>query len=124
MATITATSTARTLQSSSSNAAAGTTTGTALDLRTDLGLLVTARVTNGGTGPTIGCTFRIEVSNDNSAWFTHFEAVAQTGNNVVTDWSVTLGPEVMYARSVFTGNTGQAVTVVAVGHELTSLSSV
>ena len=123
MATITATATARTLQASASNAAAGTTTGTALDLRTDLGLLVTAKVTNGATGPTVACTFRLETSNDNSTWFTYFEATAQTGNNVVTQWAVTLGPEVMYCRSAFTGNTGQAVTVICHGQELTSLSS-
>lgn len=123
MPTVTATTTARTLQASASNAAGATTTGTALDLCTDLGLHVTAKVTNGATGPTVPCTFRLEVSNDNSTWFTHYEAAAQTGNNVVTEWSFSLGPEIMYVRSVFTGNTGQAVTVVCVGHELTSLSS-
>jgi len=118
----TATKTARTLQSSTSNAAGATTTGSAVDLTTALGLHVTAKVTNGATGPTVGCTFRIEISNNNSTWRPHFEAVAQTGNSVVTDWSVALGPEIMYARSVFTGNTGQSVTVEAFGHEFTSIS--
>lgn len=117
----TATKTARTLQSSASNAAGGTTTGSSIDLTTALGMQVTAKVTNGATGPTVACTFKIEISNNNSAWKTHFEAAARTGNSVVTEWSVTVGPEIMYARSVFTGNTGQAVTVEAFGHELTSI---
>jgi hypothetical protein len=100
-----ATKTARTLQASASNAAGATATGTALDLTTKYGLLVTGQVTNGATGPTVACTFSIEVSNDNSVWRPFFSGTAALGNAVVTNWTVSIGPEVMYVRSKFTGNT-------------------
>lgn len=116
-----ATKTARTFQSSTSNGAGSTTTGSAVNLTTALGCVVTMRITNGATGPTVGCSARIEVSNDNSTWRTFFEAVATNAANAVTDFAVELPAAIMHARSVFTGNTGQAVTVEALGHELTSI---
>ncbi|MBI1369052.1 MAG: hypothetical protein GC162_10410 [Planctomycetes bacterium] len=120
---ITAVKTARALQASASNSAGGTTTGSAFDLRTALGLGITAKVTNGATGPTVGCTFKVEVSNDNSAWKTFCSYLADTGNAAVTEFIATIGPEWMYVRTVFSGNTGQAVTVEATGHELTNLAT-
>jgi hypothetical protein len=116
-----ASKTARSLQASASNGAGSTTTGTALDISTKYGLGVTAQVTNGATGPTVACTFSLEVSNDNSVWRTYFSATAATGNSVVTNWALNLGPEWLYVRSKFTGNTAQAVTVECLGHELTTV---
>ena len=116
-----ATKTARTFQTSASNSAAGTTTGSAVTLTTALGCLITAKITNGATGPTVGCDFVVEVSNDNSAWKTYSRQTAGTANNLVSEFAVDLPPATMYARSKFTGNTAQAVTVEAFGHELTSL---
>lgn len=113
--------TARTLQSSASNAAAGTTTGTALDLTSKYGGLATLKVANGATGPTVACSARLEVSHDNSTWKTFFQATAAAGNSAVTEWAIEIPPSVMYLRSVFSGNTGQAVTVEALFSELTSL---
>lgn len=113
--------TARTLQGSASNAAGGTTTGTAVNLTTALGMLVTVKMTNGGTGPTVGCTCRIEVSNDNTNWKTYQSVTHDIVANGVNEWMFNLPPPTMYARSVFTGNTGQAVTVEAFGHELTTI---
>ncbi|MBI1370309.1 MAG: hypothetical protein GC162_16870 [Planctomycetes bacterium] len=123
MSTITATKTARTLQSSTTNAAGGTTTGSAIDLTAAMGLAITAKVTNGATGPTVGCTFKVEVSNDNTNWKTFASYLAATDNSGVSEFALALGAEWMYARTVFTGNTGQGVTVEAFGHELTSLAS-
>lgn len=116
-----ATKTARTFQSSTSNAAGGTTTGTAVNLTTALGCAVVLKVTNGATGPTVGCTVKIEVSNDTTNWFTWYAATASVTASAVNEFSVDLPPAIMYARSKFEGNTGQAVTVEAVGHELTSI---
>ena len=123
MATTTATTTARTFQASTSNSAGSTATGSSVDLRTALGCLVTAKVTNGATGPTVPCSVRVDVSTDNSAWKTFALATAQVGNSIVTEFAFDLPASVMYARTVFTGNTAQAVTVEAFGHELTSLST-
>ena len=114
--------TQRTLQSSTSNGAGSTTTGSGVDLSTALGIAITARITNGGTGPTLPCGVTIEVSSDGgTTWRPWASGTAGTANNAVYDFSFDIPPAVMRARSVFTGNTGQAVTVEAFGHELTSL---
>lgn len=113
--------TARTLQSSTSNSAGGTTTGTAVNLTTALGMTVTAKMTNGATPPTVACTCRIEISNDNTNWKIYQTVTGDTGASTVNEWTFNLPPPVMHARSVFTGNTGQAVTVEAFGHELTTI---
>ena len=84
-------------------------------------VLVTAKVTNGATGPTIPCTFTLEVSHDNTNWKTFVAATAQLGNSVVTEWAVDLPPTVAYVRSKFGGNTGQSVTVECLGSEWTTL---
>lgn len=116
------TKTARALQASASNTAGSTTTGSALDLTSALGGLVTAIVTNGGTGPTIGCSFIVEVSNDNSVWraFAGGQVAGLVSSTTYT-FSVLIPKEVMYIRSKFTGNTGQTVTIQAEFHEFTSL---
>lgn len=115
------TKTARTLQSSASNAAAATTTGTALDLTTGLGGLLTAKITNGATGPTIAGSLYVEVSNDNTNWKVFRQCVAGVANSAVYEFSVEIPPSVMYVRTRFADNTAQAVTVEAFLHELTSI---
>lgn len=116
---ITTTKTAIAWQASASNTAAGTTTGTAQDLTVADGAIITAKCTNGATGPTLACRFRVQVSDDNSNWYDYSSETAATGNSVVTPFQpVYLGPEVMYARTVFDSNTGQAVTVQADGSKV------
>lgn len=110
-----------TFQASASNAAAATATGSSIDLTTALGCLVVAKITNGATGPTIACDFVIQVSEDNATYREFSRATSQLGNNVVTEFSTLLPKEVMYAKSVFTGNTGQAVTVEAYGQKVSSI---
>ncbi|MBI1373907.1 MAG: hypothetical protein GC159_14385 [Phycisphaera sp.] len=117
----TATKTARSLQASATNAADATTTGSTIDLTTALGLTVTAKVTNGPTGPITGCRFVVELSHDSTDWKTFSEQVAGTDNDGVYEFVVDVPAPVMYLRSRFTGNTGQGVTVEAFGHELTSI---
>lgn len=118
----TATKTARTFQASATNTAGSTTTGTAVNLTTALGCSLTGKITNGATGPTIACDFVVEVSNDNSDWHEWYRGTAGTANNGVYYFPVELSPPIMYARTKFTGNTGQSVTVESDGHELTSVS--
>ncbi len=117
---MTATKTARTLQASASNGAGSTTTATTWDLRTAFGGVVQARVTNGGTGPTVACTVTVNISVDGSAWRQYAAATAGTTNSGVYDFVFEIAAPVMYAQVVFSGNTGQAVTVEAYGHEYTS----
>ncbi len=117
------TKTAKTFQSSATNTAGSTTTGSTVSLTTSYGCLMTAKITNGATGPTIACDFIVEVSNDNFSADTKeiFRATASVGNNDVNYYTFELPPAVMYARSKFSGNTAQSVTVECTGEELTTI---
>lgn len=133
MATYVLAKTARTVVSSASNSAGSTTRGT-LDMRTVMGGLLTAKITNGGTGPTLPCECRVLVAHDGgttptagsegSTWKTL--AVLGNGgstNSAVTTFSFRVPAAVMHLEVEFTGNTGQAVTVEAFVSELSNASS-
>jgi hypothetical protein len=115
------TKTARTLQSSTSNAAGATTTSSSVDIRTSLGGVATLKFTNGATGPSVACSGFIEVSHDNTNWYRYNGRAGGVANSEVVSHSIDIPPGTMYIRSVFTGNTGQAVTVEAFFQELTSV---
>lgn len=120
MATVT--KTARTIQSSTSNSAGGTTTSSTWTLTTAFGGTLTVRITNGSTGPTVGCTATINISTDNSTWRTWGAVTADVTNNGIYDFAWDIPASVMYLQVVFAGNTNQAVTVEAYGQEITSIS--
>ncbi len=105
--------TAQTVVASASNTAGSTTTSSAFD--TDYGVSGVAKITNGGTGPTVGCDFVIEVSNDGSTWFEWSRQTASVTNSAVTLFPFRLGigngADFQAYRVKFTGNTGQTVTV-------------
>lgn len=101
------------IAAATSNAAAGTTTGTAVDLTTRYGGLITGLLTNGATGPTIQATAFIEVSGDNVNWKELFRVGSDVTANLVTPFSCDIAPGIMYARVRVTGNTGQAVVCEA-----------
>lgn len=107
---------------STSNAASGTTRGT-LDVSSKYGGIVTMKITNGGTGPTVQCEGRMLISHEDTLptaasagadWKTVWRFGGNTTNSAVTEQSFTFGPEVRHVEVEFTGNTGQAVTVEAV----------
>jgi hypothetical protein len=125
LSTITATKNLRTLvAAATSNTAGSTTTGTARDLTTTTGPhLITAKITNGGTGPTLPCIFSILVSGDNSNWKIFRQYTAQTANSGVSEFSEEIPAGMMYVNAQFSGNTGQTVTVESFLHELTNLIS-
>lgn len=108
-------------QASATNTAGSTTTGSSVDLTAAYGCTITGEITNGATGPTVGCDFVVEVSNDNSDWMEYARATAGVANNGVYTFAVDLPASIMYARTKFTGNTGQSVTVEADGHKLTGI---
>lgn len=116
----TAVRTARVLQASATNAAAATTNSSELDLSTTFGGLLTAKVTNGGTGPTLGCDVVIEVSaNGGTTWYETMRVTGGTVANTAYSWGFVVS-DAMRVRVTFTGNTGQGVTIEAVFHEFTS----
>ena len=116
----------KTVVASGSNAAAGTTRGR-LDLTAEAGDIyggiITAKITNGGTGPTVPCRINVLISHETtlpaagsagSDWKTLASFTATPTSNAVLEQYWTFGPEVRHIEVEFTGNTGQAVTVEAI----------
>lgn len=133
MPTTTTTLTPGTLVASTSNAAGSTTRGTR-DMRGKHGGLLTAKITNGGTGPTVQCTATVLIAHNSGAtptagsegadWKTY--AVLGGGGttaSAVTPLSMVI-PPCCHVEVEFTGNTGQAVTVEAIITDYTDLQTV
>jgi len=110
----------KTVVASTSNAAAGTTRGR-LDLTAETGDvyggIVTLKITNGGSGPTIPCVANVLISHETTLpaasgagadWKTVAAFGATTTASAVMEQYWTFGPD------EFTGNTGNAVTVEAI----------
>lgn len=111
--------------SSASNAAGATTRGR-LDVSAVDGGIITFRITNGGTGPTVQAVARVLIAHKDSAmpsaaaegtgdldWKQVFEIGGGVTTSASTRGSYRFGPEVAYIEIEFTGNTAQAVTVEA-----------
>lgn len=113
------------LQASATNTAGGTTTGSWIAINTTFGGLVSAKVTNGATGPTVGCEFHLDTSPDNGTTEYPDLAAGKAGvaNNGVYPFHAYIRPGTRYIRSRFTGNTGQDVTVQADFQEATSVAT-
>lgn len=105
----------------STNTAGSTKTGTVIDLTACYGAGVTAQIKNGATGPTVGATVNVYVSNDNSAFRLLYTVTAGVANNGQYDFAFNIDPWWMYLRVDVTGNTAQTVTCEALVHTLTGL---
>jgi hypothetical protein len=117
---------ARTAIVTSATNTAGSTTRGRLDVSAVDGGIVTFRITNGGTGPTVQCEGRILIAHKDSAmpaaaaegtadtdWKQVYVIGGGTANSASTRGVFRFGPEVAYIEVEFTGNTGQSVTVEA-----------
>ncbi len=123
------TKTARTLVAAgTSNAAAGTTRGT-IDLEATYGGMLTLKMTNGATGPTVQCTANVLISHNatlpaaasaGADWKTMYTLGGGTTANAITEIAIPIDESIMALEVEFTGNTGQAVVVEAYLSELTS----
>lgn len=132
MATITLTKTARTVVSSQS-AAVGTPVRGTVDLRTAQGGLLTMKITNGATGPTVAATATVSIAHnagatptagaEGSDWKRLYQVAGTTTNSDVQQWAIDIPPGVMHLQVAFADNTGQAVTVEAFLSEITSAAS-
>ncbi len=114
------------VQASASNTAGATTTSSSFLI--GYGFSVIAKITNGGTGPTIPCGVTLQVSADNSTFYNtdDVRTASVTASAVFTtkfDLGVggVNGGDWAYGRLVFTGNTAQTVTVQADGSSTTAL---
>lgn len=109
------------IAAATSNAAGGTTTGTAVDLTTKGGALITGLLTNGATGPTIAPSAIVEVSGDNVNWKQFYTQTGDTTASSVTPLNCRIPSPVLYARVRVTGNTGQAITCEAFAQVLATV---
>lgn len=134
MSATTLTKTARTLVAAgTSNSAGGTTRGT-VDLRTAQGGLLTLKIANGGTGPTVQCEGRVLTAHTSGStpaaasagadWKTLWRFGGGTTASSTREVSYDVPPGVMHLEVEFTGNTGQAVTVEAYLAEITDAQTV
>lgn len=128
MASTTWVKTARTIVASAANTAGSTTRGR-LDLTTAHGGVLTIKMTNGATGPTLQCVANVLIAHNASQpaagsagvdWKTIAIFGGGTANNAVTEYYLDIPPSVMQLEVEFTNNTGQSVTVEAFFSELTS----
>lgn len=114
---LTKSSTARAVVASASNSAGGTTNSSAQTV--GYGVSGVAKITNGGTGPTVSCKAYLQFSADGTNWFgSMLVADGGTTASAVTERAYTVAPGGAFGdwtnyRVQFTGNTGQAVTVQA-----------
>lgn len=121
--------TARTLvAAATSNAAAAVTRGT-IDLEATYGGMLTLKMTNGATGPTVQCTANVLISHNatlpaaagaGADWKTMYTLGGGIVANAITELSIPIDASIMNLEVEFTGNTGQAVVVEAFLSELTS----
>lgn len=136
MTTTTLTKAARTLiASDTSNAAGATTEGTPLDLRTKNGGILTGKIVNGGTGPTVQATMQVLISHNDgttptgASEGTNWKLVSEitagtTANAVARLGGMIIDAGVQHLHVRVTGNTGQAVTCEAYFSEITDAASV
>ncbi len=133
MTTATATKAARTLIAAATSNSAGATTRGTVDLRTAFGGLLTIKLTNGGTGPTLQAEARVLVAHSTAAtptaggagtdWKTIYVVGNGTTASTVGEWSIPIDQSVMHCEVEITGNTGQAVTCEAFLSELSSIAN-
>lgn len=133
MTTTTLTKTVRTLVAAATSNTAGSTTRGTVDLRTAHGGLLTMKITNGATGPTVQCTCNVLAAHNAGAtptaasagtdWKTLWSFGGGVANNAITEQSMEVGPGIMHLEVEFTGNTAQTVTVEAFFSEITNAST-
>ncbi len=117
--------TAQTVQASASNTAGSTTNSSAFAV--GYGVSGVAMITNGATGPTIGCTFNLQGSSDGgSTFFTISSQLAGVTNAGVYLFPFSIGVggangDWGHYRAQFTGNTAQTVTVQCDAESTTAL---
>jgi hypothetical protein len=125
------TKTARTLVAAgTSNSSGGTTRGT-LALTTADGGLLTVKMTNGGTGPTVQMICNVLAAHNASTpsagssgadWKTLYSIGGGTTASAITEQAFDIPAGVMQLEVEFTGNTGQAVVCEAYLSEKTSFA--
>lgn len=133
MTTTTLVKTPRTIIAADTSNAVGAVTRGTSDQRTSQGGILTVKITNGPTGPTVGATVNILIAHNSGAtptaasagsvWKTYWSFIASTASSSVTERTIDIGPGIMHFEVEVLGNTGQAVNCEAFFSEITSAVS-
>jgi hypothetical protein len=125
------TKTARTVIAAATSNAAGSTTRGTLALTTADGGLLTVKITNGGTGPTLQAVANVLVAHNASTpsagsagtdWKTLYQVGNGTVSGTIGEWAFDIPGGIMQLEVELTGNTGQAVTCESYLSEKTSFA--
>lgn len=118
------------IAAATSNTVGSTTRGT-IDLRSMYGGILTVKITNGATGPTIQGTANILAAHNSGTTPTAASAGADwktiaswgggTANNAVSEFSMVVDPAICHLEVEITGNTGQTITCEAFITQLVGL---
>lgn len=100
-------------QTSSAGSAQDAVNSGDIDVSTKYEAGLSGKVTNGGTGPTLGCVVNIYISRDTTNYTLFQTFTAGLTASAVYPFAVSLPDWALHAKIGFGGNTGQAVTVVA-----------
>lgn len=123
------TKTPRTLVAAGTSNAAGATTRGTIDLEATYGGMLTLKMTNGATGPTVQCTAKVLIAHAatlpapgaaGADWKTLYTLGGDVTANKITEIAIPIDPAIMALEVEFSGNTGQAVVVESYLSELTS----
>jgi hypothetical protein len=109
------------IAAATSNAAAATTTGAVIDLTVKYSALLTIKITNGATAPTLPANAYVYVSGDNVNFKLFQKIGGDTVNASVNEWAVDVPVATMYVRVDVKDNTAQAVTCEAFAQTLVTI---
>lgn len=104
-----------TILSNAQSIAAGTPTASTNygTLSVGFGGAVAGTIVNGSTAPTAPLTVALQISSDNTNWFTWGQATGGVAVSASYPFSFDIPVGVQYVRCYYSGNTGSAVTVSA-----------
>jgi hypothetical protein len=111
-----------TAYASGTNAAGATVNGTSINAQTYFSIRFTGTITNGGTAPTIPCQANLQISEDNSNWYTAQTSTASLTASATTTFDFFRLYPGAYVRVQITGNTAQSVTYAVVGNYITAIA--
>jgi len=118
------------IAAATSNSAGSTTRGT-IDLRSMYGGILTAKLTNGATGPMVQGQANVLIAHNSGStptagsagtdWKTIATWGGGTTNNAVSEFSMVIDPSVCHLEVEVTGNTAQPITCEAFITQLAGL---
>lgn len=125
------TKTPATIISAGTSNASGSLTRQAIDLRSVYGGLLTVKITNGATPPTIQAVANVLIAHNSGSTPTaagagaDWKTIASWGGGVVangiSEWSMVVDPAITHLEVEIGGNTGQSVTCEAYITQLAGL---